>query len=80
LKYLLFLFLAVWAGESSAQTCALTLSGHAEDLDTREKLAAATVKLQETGQQVLTDQNGDFRFTNLCPGTYTLEITHVSSR
>jgi len=78
LKYLLFLFLAVWAGESSAQTCALTLSGHAEDLDTREKLAAATVKLQETGQQVLTDQNGDFRFTNLCPGTYTLEITHVS--
>ncbi len=74
------LFLVLLAGGFSAaqaQFCTLTLSGHVEDSDTKEKLAAATVLLEGKGTVVLTDNRGDFDFHNLCPGTYTLRITHI---
>lgn len=74
------LFLALFVGGIAAveaQSCTLTLSGHVEDSDTKEKLAAATVQLAGEGTMVLTDARGDFQFQNLCPGTYLLRITHI---
>lgn len=37
--------------------------------------AAGFILLQETGQEVRTNENGEFSFVNLEPGTYTLRIT-----
>ncbi len=60
-----------------AQPCVYTLAGHVEDTHTEEKLAAATVWLKELNLYLVTDANGDFVFTQLCAGTYTLVVSHV---
>lgn len=62
---------------ADAQVCSLTISGHIEDVDTKEKLKAASVTIKETGMQRSTDDKGDFIFSGLCAGNYTLLITHV---
>lgn len=66
------------AGNAVAQPCTFKLSGHVEDADTKEKLVAATVSIKETGKQIITNDKGDFVFTDLCAGEYTLLITHES--
>ncbi len=57
--------------------CNLALSGHVEDADTKERLTGATVELIGLQREVTTDEKGDFRFNDLCAGTYTILITHV---
>lgn len=64
--------------DSFSQDCNFRLSGHVEDADTKEKLYAATVLLKELNKEITTDENGDFAFTQLCAGEYTLHISHVS--
>jgi iron complex outermembrane receptor protein len=61
-----------------SQSCNINFSGHVEDADTKEKLQAATVTIKETGKQIITDEKGDFVFTALCAGEYTVLITHIS--
>ncbi len=61
-----------------AQPCTIKLSGHVEDADTKEKLQSASVIIKETGKQIVTDAKGDFVFTALCEGVYTIQISHVS--
>ena len=68
----------VIANNAIAQPCNYLLSGHVEDVDTNEKLVAATASIKETGKQIVTNEKGDFVFTALCAGEYTLLITHVS--
>ncbi|MBL7701116.1 MAG: TonB-dependent receptor [Ferruginibacter sp.] len=72
----LLLCISGLAGRS--QTCSIRLSGHIEDLDTRDKLVAATVRIKETGNAVITNSKGDFVFTGLCAGELTLLITHIN--
>ena len=45
-----------------------------------DPLANATVRLVETGQSTLTDENGEFRFDDLPPGDYTLNVTAIGYR
>lgn len=66
------------ANTAVAQPCTYSLSGHVEDVDTKDKLVAATVSIKEMGKQIITDDKGDFKFTALCAGEYTLLITHIS--
>jgi iron complex outermembrane receptor protein len=61
-----------------AQSCDYKLSGHVEDVDTKEKLVLATATIKETGKEIITNEKGDFIFTALCAGEYTLLVTHVS--
>lgn len=49
------------------QNCQIKLTGHVQDDDTKE-----------TGKQLTTNEKGDFIFTNLCSGKYTLVVTHIS--
>lgn len=49
-----------------------------EDADTKEKLQGAVVSLKETGQPIVTDEKGDFSFTGLCNGVYTLHVSHIN--
>ncbi len=76
--FLLACLAVVTVRQSLAQDCSLRLSGHVEDADTKEKLYAATVILRELNKEVVTNSNGDFVFTGLCPGEYTLVISHVN--
>jgi iron complex outermembrane recepter protein len=62
---------------SWSQTCDLRIAGHVEDLDSKQKLAGATVKLVGTDKVILTNDEGNFIFGNLCRGKYILEISHV---
>lgn len=72
-----FVLAACMASPALSQVCNLRLSGHVEDADTKDKLLAASISLKETGQTIVTDAKGDFVFTGLCPGEYTVLITHV---
>lgn len=63
---------------SFSQKCDIKLSGHVEDSDTREKLPNATVSLIQAGRTIITNENGDFSFDNVCKGEYNVRITHVS--
>ncbi|RYY45401.1 MAG: TonB-dependent receptor [Chitinophagaceae bacterium] len=60
-----------------SQECNLILKGHVEDLDSREKLYGATVFIPELNKEIVTDAAGDFMFEHLCPGSFTLRVSHV---
>ncbi len=68
----LLLYTNAWA-----QNCELKITGHVEDEHLKDKLAGATVKLLGTDRQMLTNEDGNFVFNNLCSGNYTMEISHV---
>jgi iron complex outermembrane receptor protein len=79
LKKLLFLLLAVFSIHIlQAQNCTFKLTGHVHSTSAHENLPKATVRLQETNQTIVTNDNGDFVFDRLCPGTYTVDISHVN--
>ncbi|MBC7937764.1 MAG: TonB-dependent receptor [Rhizobacter sp.] len=59
------------------QDCSLVLTGHVEDIDTREKLSGATVLIVELNKEIITDARGDFSFAGLCSGKFTLLVSHV---
>ncbi len=61
---------------ANAQECNLHFSGHVEDRDTREQLSFATVRIVELDNVKVTDASGNFTFSNLCRGRYTIKITH----
>ena len=75
---LVMLIISAFGNAAIGQPCSYKLSGHVEDVDTKEKLFAATATIKENGKQIITDDKGDFLFTGLCAGQYTLLITHVS--
>lgn len=79
MKFILVAFFAIHAAMGAvAQPCVFEIAGHVEDADTKEKLIAATAFLQEAGRQIVTNEKGDFEFTGLCAGEYTLIVTHVN--
>lgn len=79
LHLFLFILLSLYSGHAAfAQECPIKFSGHIEDQDTKDKLVGATITIKETGRSAVTDEKGDFLFTGLCPGTFTLLVTHIS--
>lgn len=76
---LLLTVLVLFLFTAQARTqCLLELSGVVNDQDTRQKLADATVSIKELNLSVLTAKDGSFRFKGICPGVYTVVITHVN--
>lgn len=73
----LFVSLFVTAQQGYAQ-CTLTLSGVIYDEDTRKGLEKATIEMVETGQKVLSNEKGNYFFKGLCPGNYTVKVSHVA--
>jgi iron complex outermembrane receptor protein len=72
--FVLTIFLSGWC---FAQDCTLRLTGHIHSTATHENLPQATVQLVESNRNIVTDNNGDFRFDSLCAGDYTIRITHI---
>lgn len=56
----------------STQCIAATIQGTVLNQNTRRFLERATVQVQGTSFQTLTDKDGSFRITGVPPGTYTL--------
>ena len=80
MKYILSFVLLLWAFTSSfSQNCNIKLSGHVEDFDSKENLQASDIKILELNLTQTTDKKGNFLFTEICPGTYTITVTHVST-
>ncbi|HSN61896.1 MAG TPA: TonB-dependent receptor, partial [Ferruginibacter sp.] len=73
--YTAFLLMASLIGYT--QDCSLILKGHIEDADTHQKLSGANVIVVELSRELITDDQGDFIFNNLCPGNYTIRVSHA---
>ncbi len=79
MKFLFYIILFIgYAKIALAQQCSLTLSGHIVDEDTKQMLDGAVVSIVEINQYIFTDDKGDFKFTALCSGVYTLQIIHFA--
>jgi iron complex outermembrane receptor protein len=77
LKQLITAFLLLTGVGGYSQDCSIILKGHVEDLDTREKLNGATISISELNKEITTDLQGDFVFEGICPGSYTIKVSHV---
>ncbi len=77
MRFLLITALLFTATNTFAQDCAFSITGHVEDSDNREKLEGATVFISQLNRSVTTDSLGDFVFTGLCEGVYTVVISHI---
>ena len=75
-RYVAFVALLLMSKLAFAQ-CTLTLSGHINDAETKEHLDKAVILIKELKLTQTSDKDGFFVFKGLCPGIYTLEITHA---
>ncbi len=57
--------------------CILRISGAVKDADTRSALVGATVSIIELKKTIPTDNEGKYVLSGICPGDYTLRITHA---
>lgn len=65
--------------QAQASACTIQIQGQVFDVDTREKLEDATIEIQSNPKKtVISGHDGQFLFSKLCPGTYTIHISHVS--
>ena len=72
MKNLLFVFFTLLLTAASAQSQG-SISGRLLDMEADlAPLTFAKVFVKEIKKTVMTDQNGDFKFTNIQPGQYTL--------
>ena len=71
----LALFLSCFL-QLSAQ-CVLSIRGKVMDADAKADLQGATVYLVEMKKTVLTDKQGFYQFSGLCPGDYTIRTSHA---
>ena len=63
---------------SNAQSCNQQITGHVIDKDVNENLSGAVVYIASLNKKIVTDKKGNFVFTNICNGEYTIEVSHVS--
>lgn len=76
-QILLIWFLVGCVLSAGAQDCKYTLTGHIQDADTKDHLEGATIRLVELNKEFTTDNNGNFNYSNICEGTYTIIVTHA---
>ncbi len=60
-----------------AQECALTVRGQVLDEVSGSPLSYANVYIQETQIGTITDDDGGFILSNVCPGHYHIIISHI---
>jgi len=73
-KFLLLGILCAYVIVTNAQNSTSGISGHLKG-SSGEAIAAATIKIQNTGKGSTSDEKGFFKILNVKPGTYTLQVT-----
>ncbi|HVG11524.1 MAG TPA: TonB-dependent receptor [Flavisolibacter sp.] len=74
-----YLLIAVlYSSLSYGQACGLRLTGHVHSTASHENLGSASITLSEKGKTLITNEKGNFVFDSLCPGTYTILVSHAS--
>jgi len=76
LLYLAAITCVFWLVPAVAQVDKGIITGTVQD-STNAVLPGARVELQPTGKKVVSDGQGQFRFTDLAPGEYTLTSSYV---
>ena len=64
--------------QANAQKCDLVLSGVVMDASNNAPLEKAVVEIKELGVKFITDIEGHYHFYNLCKGSYTIVVNHLS--
>ena len=64
--------------QANAQKCNLVLSGVVMDASNNAPLEKAVVEIKELGLKFITDIEGHYHFYNLCKGSYTIVVNHMS--
>jgi iron complex outermembrane receptor protein len=59
------------------QDCRLTISGRVMDEASEAPLSFVNVLIQEMGEGNVTDDEGEFVLSDICPGEYHLRFTHI---
>jgi iron complex outermembrane receptor protein len=60
-----------------AQDCNLTLEGYVIDKESNEPLPYVSIYVQEISDGTITDSQGKFSFSDLCPGEYHINLSHI---
>ncbi|MFN9784102.1 MAG: carboxypeptidase-like regulatory domain-containing protein, partial [Sphingobacteriales bacterium] len=79
-QYCIVLFMLLAGATLSQQLqaqCNLSFSGTVFDQDSKEALKEATIFIKELNKTVVSDSKGEFIFRGLCPGSYTITVSHV---
>lgn len=77
MKNCLLLLFGLLCQLASSQNCNSTYLGEVKDFHDGSALYGATVYIEELDKYVSTDDNGKFKFHNLCNGQITLVISHI---
>ena len=73
----IILLLGIFCQLASGQDCNSTYLGEIKDFHDGSTLYGATVHVLKLNKYVSTDNNGKFKFHNLCDGNITLVISHI---
>ncbi len=77
MKHIIYIFAFFISTLSFAQD-STTLSGYLTDFESsNEPLIMAKVSIKENGAEVLSDENGFFKFEGIAVGDYTLVISFI---
>ena len=73
-KQIFLFYLITCYSVAYAQNCSHHIEGKITEFEHKEPVAYAQIQLKELQKSVLTDENGNYHFDNICNGTYTLEV------
>ncbi|KAB5491652.1 MULTISPECIES: TonB-dependent receptor [Flagellimonas] len=73
-------FILAFSFYGHSQQCKNTLSGQVIDYHNKTPLEGATLFIFQNKLESRTDAKGNFSIENLCPGSYTLEVSHPECR
>ncbi|MCW5520541.1 TonB-dependent receptor [Aureitalea sp. L0-47] len=76
MRLTLFLLLLVFSSTGIAQNCDNILSGRVTDQHDGTPLSGATLVLMDTDKASLSDIDGTYQFSDLCEGTYSIQVSH----
>ena len=72
-----FLFVMSYQNAYPLDSCQLTLRGKVLHDENNEPIAHAYIWIVELGQGAISDEKGNFRIDELCPGIYTVKVTYL---
>ncbi|MFO0479460.1 MAG: TonB-dependent receptor [Bacteroidota bacterium] len=61
-------------------SCVYNISGKIIDLDDGKELDGTFVILKQSNQTIVTNEHGNFKFSNLCAGNYQVIIQHIGCK